>query len=206
MHIAIEGIDGVGKTTICKMLAEKLNFKFIEKPLHYLFDSNNEFQNYIRIRDYVNVQENKVFTSWFYGLGNIFLYHKFKDKNIITDRHLVSNYFWSGDESSQPVFDCIIELIGKPDYTFLLYANEEEIIKRLKKRDINDSDIKKVQLNNKALTKMKKFLSNYDMKHQVIDSTALNQEEVLNIILKYLYNDLGLEIPEKREYSKNDKS
>ena len=197
MHIAIEGVDGVGKTTICKMLAEKLNFKFIEKPLHYLLDSDNEFQNYIRIRDYVNVQENKIFTSWFYGLGNIFLYHKFKDENIITDRHLVSNYFWSGDESSQLVFDCIIELIGKPDYTFLLYANEEEIIKRLKKRDVNDSDINKVQLNNKAIKKMKKFLSDYDMKHQVIDSTELNQEQVLQIILNYLYSDTMLDIPEK---------
>ena len=174
------------------MLAEKLNFKFIEKPLHYLFDSDDEFQNYYRIRDYINVQENKIFTSWFYGLGNIFLYHKFKDENIITDRHLVSNYFWSGDESSQPVFDCIIKLIGKPDYTFLLYANEEEIIRRLKKRDINDSDINKVQLNNKAFRKMKTFLSDYDMKHQVIDSTELDQDEVLHIILNYLHDDVKL--------------
>ncbi len=191
MHIAIEGVDGVGKTTICKMLAEKLNFKFIEKPLHYLLDSENKFQNYLRIRDYVNVQENKIFTSWFYGLGNIFLYHKFKDENIITDRHLVSNYFWSGDETSQPVFDCIIGLIGKPDYTFLLYANEEEIIRRLKKRDIDNSDIKKVQLNKEALTKMKKFLSDYDMKHHFIDSTELDKEEVLLIILNYLNNDVN---------------
>jgi thymidylate kinase len=189
MHIAIEGVDGVGKTTICKMLAEKLNFKFVEKPLHYLFDSDDSFQNYYRIRDYINVQENKIFTSWFYGLGNIFLYHKFKDENIITDRHLVSNYFWSGDELSKPVFDCLTELIGKPDYTFLLYANEEEVTKRLKKRNRNDSDIKKVRLNRKALTKMTNFLLNYKMKYQIIDSTYLDQEEVLNTIIEHLTNE-----------------
>lgn len=30
-HIAIEGMDGVGKTTTCKLLAERLGYKFIEK-------------------------------------------------------------------------------------------------------------------------------------------------------------------------------
>ncbi|GAH68999.1 unnamed protein product, partial [marine sediment metagenome] len=171
MHIAIEGFDGVGKTTICKMLAEKLDFKFIEKPLHYLFDSENEFENYNRIRDYVNDQENRIFTSWFYGLGNIFLYHKFRDENIITDRHLVSNYFWSGNEKNQPVYDCIVKLIGKPDYTFLLYARDEVILQRLKNRNTNDQDFKKVHLNTQALNKMKKFLIEYKMDYSIIDST-----------------------------------
>jgi len=38
MHIAIEGMDGVGKTTVAKELARRLTFSFIEKPLHYLFE------------------------------------------------------------------------------------------------------------------------------------------------------------------------
>ena len=37
--IAIEGMDGVGKTTIAKMLAEDYSFKYIEKPLSYIFDT-----------------------------------------------------------------------------------------------------------------------------------------------------------------------
>ena len=37
IHISIEGMDGVGKSTTCKLLAEKLGYIFVEKPLHYLF-------------------------------------------------------------------------------------------------------------------------------------------------------------------------
>ncbi len=186
MHLAIEGVDGVGKTTVCKILAEKLSFKFIEKPLHYLFDSENEFKNYIRIRDYVNLQDDKIFTSWFYGLGNIYLYHKFGTKNIITDRHLVSNYYWSGDENSQAVFDCLIDLIGKPDYTFLLYAKEDVIRKRIINRDVKDPDINKAPLVPEAYKKMENFLINNNMKYKLIDSTELNANEVVDIILNTL--------------------
>ncbi len=184
-------MDGVGKTTVCLRLAVKLNFKFIEKPLHYLFDSENEFSNYYRIRDYVNVQDNKIFTSWFYGLGNIFLYHKFKDEDIITDRHLVSNYYWSGDKTSQKVFDSLINLIGKPDYTFLLYAEEEEIIKRLKNRDSNDPDVCKSSLIHEAYKKMENFLNLYNMKFKLIDTTELNNIEVVELILRYL-SEVGI--------------
>ena len=193
-HIAIEGADGVGKTTVCKKLAEKLNFKFIEKPLHYLFDSENEFKNYIRIRDYVNAQDNKIFTSWFYGLGNIFVYHKFKGENIITDRHLVSNYFWSGDSSSKAVFDCMISLIGKPDYTFLLYANEDTVRKRLLSRDKNDPDIIKTPLISEVYSKMENFLIDQKMRYKFIDSSKFTANEVVDKILAYLSKETKIKL------------
>ena len=185
-HIAIEGFDGVGKTTICKLLAEKLNFRFVEKPLHYLFDSENDFTNYIRIRDYVNSQDNKVFTSWFYGLGNIYLYHYFQNENIITDRHFVSNYYWSGDKSSKTVFDCMINLIGKPDYTFLLHADENIIKKRLVQRNELDPDLLKTPLIPKAYHKMENFLIEYGMKYKLINTSGFSVNEVVDEILKSL--------------------
>lgn len=192
MHIAIEGVDGVGKTTVSKIVAERLSFKFVEKPLHYLFDSEKEFENYFRIRDYVNSQgHNKVFTSWFYGLGNIFLYHKFINENIVTDRHLVSNFYWSGDESSKKVFDCMIELIGKPDFTFLLYAKEEAIRKRIINRNIDDPDVNKTHLSQSAYVKMENFLKYYNMKYKLIDTCDLTANEVAEIILKYL-SEVGI--------------
>ena len=39
--IAIEGMDGVGKTTIAKRVAEDYNFKYIEKPLAYILDTKS---------------------------------------------------------------------------------------------------------------------------------------------------------------------
>ena len=41
-HISIEGMDGVGKSTTCKLLAEKLEYIFVEKPLHYLLDDSDD--------------------------------------------------------------------------------------------------------------------------------------------------------------------
>ena len=82
-HIAIEGMDGVGKTTTCKLLAERLGYKFIEKNLRFLFDENDSFDNYFKIRDKVNANPDRLFTSWFYGLGNIYLYTMFKDEIML---------------------------------------------------------------------------------------------------------------------------
>jgi len=190
MHIAIEGMDGVGKTSTCKLLAKKINFKFIEKPLHYLFDTEGSFYNYIRIRDYVNQQENRQFTSWFYGLGNIFLYHKFGNENIITDRHLLSNYVWSGDETSEVVFDCLTTILKNPDCTFILYANDEILKERLKMRDKNDPDIGKIRFNNKSIKKMEQFLLKNNMKYYKIDTSHLNLEEVVDRIVGILRKEV----------------
>ena len=63
MHIAIEGMDGVGKSTISQRLANHLGFTLVEKPLKYLLDLEGEDQNYIRIRDYVNKQPNRLLSS-----------------------------------------------------------------------------------------------------------------------------------------------
>lgn len=184
MHIAIEGMDGVGKTTVTKKLAEKLNFKLVEKPLHYLFDEDGEFTNYVRIRDYINEQiDNDVLRAWFYGLGNIYLLHKFKNENIITDRHFVSNYFWCGSERTECIFKDMVDLIGKPDYTFLLFASTEEGEKRIKNRDPNDPDINKVKLYLMAKKKMELFLRKYKMKYSIIDTTNLNADEVVELVI-----------------------
>lgn len=49
-HISIEGMDGVGKSTTCKLLAERLGYIFVEKPLHYLFDdSDDEIKQYQKV-------------------------------------------------------------------------------------------------------------------------------------------------------------
>ena len=51
MHIAIEGLDGVGKTQTAKLLAKQYNFTFIEKPLHYLTDTNGMEKTTINVGD-----------------------------------------------------------------------------------------------------------------------------------------------------------
>ena len=52
MHIAIEGMDGVGKTSVAELIAEKLGYQFIEKPLHLLLDEEGQMENYLKISSY----------------------------------------------------------------------------------------------------------------------------------------------------------
>ena len=186
MHIAIEGMDGVGKTTAARLLAERLDFELVEKPLHYLFDQDGSTENYIRIRDEVNANPNKIFSGWFYGLGNIYLYEHFGNRNIITDRHILSNYCWSGSNESDFVFDAIYRAIGHPDYTFIIYAPPEIVEKRLLNRDSQDSDLKKVSYVSEAYEKMIGTLEKYKMPGTVVDTSNKSPDEVVDFMIDVL--------------------
>ena len=183
-HISIEGMDGVGKSTTCKLLAEKLGYIFVEKPLHYLLDENdNEITQYQKIAKRVNSNENRNFTAWYWGLNNIYLYERFKDKNIVTDRHIVSNYCWSGSEYNKDIYDLILKKIGKPKLTVILYAKPDVLLKRLKHRDINDSDIAKVEKSEKAYERMIYFCEREKLEYCVIDTENKTPEQIVDSIL-----------------------
>ena len=183
-HIAIEGMDGVGKTTTGKLLAQKLGYEFVDKNLRFLFDEGDSYENYFRIRDKVNASPDRLFTSWFYGLGNIYLHTLFSDKNIVTDRYLLSNYAWSGTEDNIEVYDLLVKKLGFPDLTVILYADDTAIANRILGRDIEASDIEKVKLAKEKYEKMICFCEHYKMPYMVIDSSVLSPDEVVELILK----------------------
>lgn len=189
-HISIEGMDGVGKTTICKLLSEKLNYRFVEKPLHLLFDDDlDSFDNYIRIRNKVNKNDNRVFTSWFYGLGSIYMYEYFKNENIITDRHFASNYAWSGTDENNDVYELLLKKIGAPKLTVILYATPEVIISRLKSRNINDKDIHRVDKSEMVYSKMISFCNKFKLPYILIDTSNLTPKDIVDKIIMEISND-----------------
>ena len=183
-HIAIEGMDGVGKTTAAKLLAKRLGYKFIDKNLRELFDDGDSYNNYIRIRDKVNASPDRLFTAWFYALGNIYLHTAHEKENIVTDRYFLSNYAWSGTENNDEVYDLLVKKLGFPDLTVILYADEHAILSRLRHRDELDSDIKKVTLAKEKYEKMIYFCEKYKMPYMVIDTSYLSPEEVVEVIMK----------------------
>lgn len=183
-HIAIEGMDGVGKTTASKLLAKRLGYKFIDKNLRELFDDGDSYDNYIRIRDKVNASPDRLFTAWFYALGNIYLHTAHEKENIVTDRYFLSNYAWSGTENNDEVYDLLVKKLGFPDLTVILYADEHAILSRLRHRDELDSDIKKVILAKEKYEKMIYFCEKYKMPYMVIDTSNLSPEDVVEVIMK----------------------
>ena len=184
LHLSIEGMDGIGKSTTCKLLAKRLGFTFVEKPLHLLFDKDeNSFDEYIRIRDQVNANPNRDFTSLFYGLGSLYMYEKYKDDSIVTDRHLASNYAWSGVDTNRDVYRLLLNKLGKPRLTVILTANEETVVERLKSRNPLDSDIHKATKTKEICDKMIYFCKEFGLPFIVADTSNLNPNQVVDKII-----------------------
>ena len=188
MHISIEGFDGVGKTTVSTLVAAELDWVFVDKPLKHIFDPDGGITEYLRIRDYFNEisPRNKALSACFYGLGNMFLYEKFKDCNIVTDRHILSNYAWSGGTESMRIFEAIHSVIGSPTLTVILYADNDTITKRLRTRDTQDLDLKKLKHSEEIYSKMKFFAEKYKMPYIIIDTNTLSPNDVVSLIMAEL--------------------
>ena len=183
-HLSIEGFDGVGKTTTARLVADKLGYLFIEKPLHELFDEGDSFEEYIRIRDKVNASPDRDFTSLFYGLGSVYMYGKHRDENIVTDRHLCSNYAWSGTYYNMDVYDFLIEKLDKPTLTIILHAKPKTIQKRLQGRDAHDNDLRKVQKSPLIYSKMERFCKEKSFETLCIETDGLSPEAIAEVILE----------------------
>lgn len=186
MQIAIEGMDGVGKTTIAKKLAEDFDFMYIDKPLHYLL-LGTELETYTQLNSILRKMydlDDPVIKSWMIGLGNLYSSRQFKDKNVVLDRHLVSNYFWNGEQESNLVFKTMIELMGIPDMTILLYASPQTRKKRLYLRDKNDRDLSDPEIWVEGYDKMKKFLEDFSIPYIPINTENRDIEEVYEIVRK----------------------
>lgn len=184
MKIAIEGMDGVGKTTIAKKLAGDLDFMYVDKPLHYLLDGT-ETETYMKLNNILKKMYNlddSVIKAWMIGLGNLYSCRYFKNENVILDRHLVSNYFWNGSKESNIVFRALIDLIGVPDMTILLYASTKTRQERLALRDNKDRDLFDPEILVEGYEKMKKFLEEFNIPYIPINTENKTLEDVYSTV------------------------
>ncbi len=192
-HISIEGMDGVGKTSVCCKLSEKLGYEFVEKPFHYLLDDAGiteegelPFETYRKLARTVNKNPNRNFTAMFYALGSLYMYERFKDSCIVTDRHLASNYAWSGSDYNSDIYELIISKIGKPKLTVILYAPKQVIEERLQKRSITDPNLAKAGKTEEIYSRMIDFCEKKGFDYLLIDTSDKSIDEVVNLIEKKL--------------------
>ena len=193
MMIAVEGMDGVGKTEISKHICNNHGFTFIEKPLHYFYNDGAEkkYADLMKVAKRMYDINDDVLKSWYIALGNIYVARMFKGENIVIDRHLVSNYYWNGSIDSDPVFKALIETSGTPDLTILLYATPKTRMERLAKRDKNDPDLSDPEKKDDGYAKMLGFLQNFNMPYLVIDTDQLSLDEVKEIVDQEIKNLKG---------------
>ncbi len=177
--ITIEGVDGVGKSTITRMLAEYMGVIAIQTPS----------ESFLQKRKLIESSSSRKDKFSFYINAIIDQQEEIKKlllaSSIICDRYTHSTfaYQWEIDtELPTSINDCF-ENIRKPDYSFLLIADKEKRIQRIKAREmetgvINESDhrLDIIDIADKRYLKMS------DLIH--IDTSNKNADEICNLILK----------------------
>ena len=102
----------------------------------------------------------------------------------MTDRHLCSNFAWSGTDGNLDVYEFLLKKLGKPRLTVVLYAKPETIQKRLSGRDDHDPDLKKIRKSEGAYSKMRRFCIENGLNTLWIHTDKMNPGQIVGIILK----------------------
>ena len=185
MRIAIEGMDGCGKTTVSKILVERLGYQYVDKPFKFLFENLNIDESQLKDLEWKLYEtEDEAILTLFYGMGLLYGTRCNYNQDIIYDRHFVSNYYWHGDEEAAPLHKELIRLCGKPDLTVLLKASVSTRMNRIYIRNHQDTDLSNCAMYDDGYDKMEEFLQNFDFNYIVIDTEYLSPEEEANIVIQ----------------------
>jgi dTMP kinase len=136
MFIVIEGLDGTGKSTIAKALAEAIGAEMLSTP-------GREFNN---IREQIDsiYQDNHQARQLFYMSTVVSISEQVREliskgKNVIVDRYWLSTQVYHQWKSENNHFE-LIEVENKiliPDITLYLHLPLEQRKKRLRERKSN---------------------------------------------------------------------
>lgn len=178
MIIAVEGMDGCGKSTIAKAIAKKFGYDYRAFPNKLFFDMDDS--QYKKLCNRVYDLEDAYAKAWFFGFGNIIATKNIGD-GVVIDRHFLSNYFWNGTNESEPLYKTLLQLVGKPDLTIVLYAGKSERMRRIAKRDPNDYDLKDPEKMVLGYDKMIDFAKKYRLPSIVINTEKFDLDKTTKI-------------------------
>ena len=186
MMIAVEGMDGSGKTEVANFICEKYDFDLIEKPLHYFYNDgeDKEYHDFMTAANRIYDIDDLDIKTWYFALGNIYVARMFKGKDIVIDRHFVSNYYWNGNNENEYIYDTLIKTCGVPDLTILLYATPKTRMNRIRLRDNKDPDLSDPDKLDDGFEKMLFFIKKFNLPHIVIDTENITLEEVKELVDK----------------------
>ena len=187
MHIAIDGLDGAGKTTTAKYLAEKLGYIFLENPIYELVGRAG-VNCFLEKLEQINGDLHTDICAMFYGTGNLYLNHFKQEKNVVTDRHLCSTYLWNFNGNNLPFFDFLVETCGKPNLTVILYAEGLERKRRIMNRVVTDPDLNEDIFSDEKYKMALEFVKRYNMNYLWLDNTYINVQQSVEIIKKCAVN------------------
>lgn len=182
LFIVLEGIDGSGKTTVCRILSKRINAKFYKTPPFPFSNSRQLIDKTVDIK-----------SRFFFYLSSVIhasseIGRLLRDNHIVCDRYILSTLCYH--RASEPFFKSFDEHqldILEPDFTFFLNADYDIRMKRIAIREnadnsyVLDSDLH----DRKYQEKVKNEFSKY--KHLLwINTNDISPEDIANIICRKL--------------------
>ncbi|BBJ27458.1 deoxynucleoside kinase [Athalassotoga saccharophila] len=194
-YICVEGVIGVGKTTLTRMISQRLPFE----PVLEIVEENPFLANFYKDRE-----------RWAFQTQIFFLMSRYTQQNyiskMINQKNIVSDYTFKKDkifaelnlEGDQlwlynKVFDVIETKTVNPDIIIYLKASIETILKRIELRDRTferEIDISYLESLSNAYDN---FFKEYGGKYIEIDADSIDfvkYEEDLDFIISKLKEEL----------------
>jgi len=189
--IVFEGIDGVGKTTLAKLLRDNLIKLGFEAVLYEDLEEKNKGFNLIKpfIKEQVSIN-----SSLFFYIASVI--HKSQNINellkknfVICDRYIYSTIAYHVVRGADKSLINMKKLpIIWPDFLFLIKTQEKIRLERVKKRKKNNICDLKVKTNKNLIGKMEKELENFSP--ITINNSYNSPDIVSNTILNIILNSL----------------
>ena len=177
----IEGLDGVGKTTLAQGLAERLNGTYIKSPPKELMAQKQRFEG--NLADIARFQ--------FYMGGNYMLSEQIREgrfqKPLFIDR-----FFFSTIAVHQPLIqENLLKKVNLrrlviPEAVFYLYANPDERIRRMAEKGGAETATDKMLKDQEAAARIDEEYRKLSIDHRLTDtfirinSTHYSREDTLN--------------------------
>lgn len=196
MIVAFEGMDGVGKSTTAKEVAQRTNFIHeSQKMINIMGIKEEEFGRLVKA---IRSSKNERLGFMFYTMRCMLDLESKQD--TIVERTMMSTYYFEHKKVKQEEFNYAMTLNVIPDVTFLLYASPEERYKRIYLRNNNDSDLKSKEALTDGYPVMLEFAQRYNIPYIGIDTERFTHEEIVDICSDIIRRLKNMEPSQRQGY------